>query len=392
MISKKTIILVLLIIFISTFWAGAVPVSAQAALPNGGESYSGEPLCMPGAYLQDPEDCVPFGPSQFLTEMAQQGIFYPLRPLPAAPPDPALNELSLRFAKINAEASEPMAVYASIQDASSSSNPTRYIPSGMLRFVSYTQTVDVDSKHFVQLRSGEWMRASPAGISVFQGLLFKSPPQTFFGWIVEASNPRSGPGYQYPLTSRNLYRNDVVQIYQVQEITGTEWYMIGLNEWVERRYIRQATVNNTPPEGVNTDRWIELNLYEQTMMVYENRQLVFATLMASGVEPYYTKPGLFQIYEKKPTETMTGAFAADKSDFYYLEDVPWTMYYDQARALHGAYWRTMFGYPQSHGCVNLSLGDAHWLYNWANEGDWVYVWDPSGQTPTDPALYNEGGA
>ena len=39
--------------------------------------------------------------------------------------------------------------------------------------------------------------------------------------------------------------------------------------------------------------------------------------------------------------------------------------------------------PQSHGCVNLSPGDAHWLYDWAEVGDYVYVFDPSGQTPTE---------
>ncbi len=89
---------------------------------------------------------------------------------------------------------------------------------------------------------------------------------------------------------------------------------------------------------------------------------------------------------------MRGAFEADRSDFYYLESVPWTMYYDQARALHGAYWRTRYGFPQSHGCVNLSPGDAHWLFNWAKEGDWVHVWDPSGKTPTDPKYYSDGGA
>jgi hypothetical protein len=37
------------------------------------------------------------------------------------------------------------------------------------------------------------------------------------------------------------------------------------------------------------------------------------------------------------------------------------------------------------------VGDAHWLFNWAREGDWVYVYDPSGQTPTDPALYPSWG-
>ena len=89
---------------------------------------------------------------------------------------------------------------------------------------------------------------------------------------------------------------------------------------------------------------------------------------------------------------MSGAFEGDRSDFYYLEDVPWTIYYDEARALHGAYWRAKMGYPQSHGCVNLTPGDAHLLFNWANVGDWVYFWDPSGETPVDPEAYTQGGA
>ena len=120
--------------------------------------------------------------------------------------------------------------------------------------------------------------------------------------------------------------------------------------------------------------------------------MIFATLISTGIDPYFTQPGVFQIYDMKEKDTMSGAFAADRSDYYYLEDVPYTMYYDQARAIHGAYWHSIFGYERSHGCVNLSVADAHWVYNWAQVGDWVYVWDSSGRTPTDPAYYTQGGA
>jgi lipoprotein-anchoring transpeptidase ErfK/SrfK len=50
------------------------------------------------------------------------------------------------------------------------------------------------------------------------------------------------------------------------------------------------------------------------------------------------------------------------------------------------------GFEQSHGCVNMSIGDAAWVFNWANEGDWVYVHDRTGNTPDDPAIYGDGGA
>jgi lipoprotein-anchoring transpeptidase ErfK/SrfK len=168
--------------------------------------------------------------------------------------------------------------------------------------------------------------------------------------------------------------------------------MVGPDEWVHQKVVARVIPNTTPPEGVPGDRWIEINLFEQTVAVYDNRELVFATLMASGLEPLWTQPGLFQIYQKHETTPMRGSFEADRSDAYYLEDVPWTMYFDQARALHGAYWRANLGFPQSHGCVNLSVGDSRWIFDWASVGDWVYVWDPSGETPEDPNHYTAGGA
>ena len=116
--------------------------------------------------------------------------------------------------------------------------------------------------------------------------------------------------------------------------------------------------------------------------------------LATGLDNLWTRPGVFQIYEKHESTAMSGDFSGGTGGYYYLADVPWTLYYDQARAIHGAYWRQkqFFGYQGSHGCVNLPIGDANWVYSWANVGDWVYVHDPSGHTPTDPSLYSEGGA
>ncbi len=128
------------------------------------------------------------------------------------------------------------------------------------------------------------------------------------------------------------------------------------------------------------------------MTVYEQGQLVFATLISTGLDGWWTQPGVFQIYEKLEADPMAGSFAADRSDFYYLEDVPWILYFDESRAIHGSYWHNGYGYPRSHGCVNMSPFDSHWIFNWAEEGTWVYVYDPSGRTPTDAELYGAGGA
>jgi hypothetical protein len=71
------------------------------------------------------------------------------------------------------------------------------------------------------------------------------------------------------------------------------------------------------------------------------------------------------------------------------------MYFNKDVGLHAAYWHDRFGYPSSHGCVNLSPLDARWLFDWTtpqlpfpdsshvyasrnNPGTWVYVYASSG--------------
>ena len=50
--------------------------------------------------------------------------------------------------------------------------------------------------------------------------------------------------------------------------------------------------------------------------------------------------------------------------------MPNDMYINGMVAIHGTYWHNMFGsgVRLSHGCINLSLKDAAWMYNWAPVG------------------------
>lgn len=355
------------------------------------ETFTGTSICSPGA--EEAYNCLVKGPAQIQQEWAEKGLSYPLSGLPAYTPDASYNTMPYSYAKINADPKREIRLFSSLDDAISAENQSGSIPAGAMRWVAFVNRVDVDSAHYVQIPdSFEWVRASPASVTTFQGLAFYRTPDHEFGWFADHTESHVAPSLESAQTGRQYYRNDVVEILGTGKGNEADWYQIGINEWVLSRYVKKVTINTTPPEGVTNNRWIEVNLYEQTLAVYENNQLIFATMIATGLDPFFTKPGLFQIQHKLDTERMTGAFEADLSDYYYLDKVPWTMYFDGARALHAAYWRTMFGFPQSHGCVNLSPGDAHYLYDWAKEGDWVYVWDPSGQTPTDPAKYGEGGA
>lgn len=347
--------------------------------PTGDEPESGAVVCEPAAYPATQDGCVPLGPSRYLSELVKMGISFPPRPLPAYKPDPALTQLPYRYFHLE---DDYVPIYSSPGEKGSGTNQ---FPPGFV-YVSYIDRVDMGGVYYL-LQNGAWIpgKGSRVGeVSAFQGLAFSSTPRTSFGWPFEQIPVKSIPGYHTLETGVWLNPYSVVQIYDTQNADNADWNMIGPNQWVEARKVAQVIVNTTPPEGVTTNRWIDVNLAEQSLAVYDNRELVFATVIASGMEPFWTQPGLFQIFQKKETETMRNN---DLTDYYYLDNVPWTMYYDGARALHGAYWRTRFGYPQSHGCVNLSVGDSRWLFEWAVEGDWVYVHDPSGLTPTDPSLY-----
>ncbi len=357
------------------------------------ESYYGDPLCLPGVYGYNQSDCLVMGPSELLTTMDEKGISVPFQPLPSYTPDASYTLAPVPYLVVGENA---FPVYASLEDAIAG-NVSRYLEAGF-KYLAVAERLDREDGIFYRLMNGLYINAGEANTECcvrsgrFQGLMFYQNPKNSFGWILDQTEVVKAPGYSAATTGRILYRENVVQIYDKVNMDGTDWYMIGINEWVERRKIREFVVNPNPPEGVDNNRWIEVNLYEQTLGIYENGKLVFAALIASGMDPFFTRPGLFQIYEKYDMTNMSGSFEADRSDYYYLEDVPWTLYYDEARALHGAYWRTLFGYPQSHGCVNLSIGDAKVVFDWANVGDWVYVWDPSGETPEDPSLYTAGGA
>lgn len=357
-----------------------------------------EPLCLPGPY-QIVEDCLPYGSWGYLNYLASMGLTLPLKPLPAAAPSPDLKTLPFYYARVNTPNAP---VFASLE-AAVAGQPVNHTMEPGLVYVTYVDVAEVGGKNYYMIDFGQWMRRGDItpnqAYSKFSGLEFQQTPSHPFGWVIEfvgsqvaPFQARQAPGVNAALADQFYSAYQVVQVYEIREADGLRWYMVGPDLWLESRQARIVIPESTPPEGVDNGRWIEVNLEQQTIAVYQDSQLVFGSLIATGLPGVWTRPGLFQVYEKHESTLMRGVFTADRSDYYFLEDVPWTMYFDDARALHGAYWRARFGFEQSHGCVNLSVADSHWLFNWAAVGDWVYVHDPSGRTPTDDSQYGEGGA
>ena len=119
---------------------------------------------------------------------------------------------------------------------------------------------------------------------------------------------------------------------------------------------------------------VVVSLGAQRLWAYEGDHVVLTTWVSTGTAetPEVATPvGQYRILVKLPMETMTGTVNGVP---YEVENVPYVMYFtNEGHALHGTYWHANFGTPMSHGCVNLPMDVAEWMYRWAPEGTAVTV-------------------
>jgi lipoprotein-anchoring transpeptidase ErfK/SrfK len=114
------------------------------------------------------------------------------------------------------------------------------------------------------------------------------------------------------------------------------------------------------------ERWIEINLAQRRLYAHVGSAVVFSSLVSIGKPSTPTVRGTFRVYSKLRSTRMRGPG-------YNLPNVPHTMYFYRGYAIHGAYWVKAFGTRVSHGCVNMNLKDAAWLFSWAPVGTRVVI-------------------
>jgi lipoprotein-anchoring transpeptidase ErfK/SrfK len=265
----------------------------------------------------------------------------------------------------------------------------RQLENGYL-WVSVQSQTEFNGEAWYEINANEFVRSDTIAVtapSSFQGVVVTAQPNAPFAFVLTWLQPLLEPGGAANAGAPALGRYNLVTIYEQRSYGGLLWYRIGEGQWIPQTAVGVINVD-LPPEGVAPgERWIEVDLFEQTLAAYEGERLVYATLVSSGLKQWATDPGLFRIWVKLVKAKMSGreGFA----DYYYIEDVPWIMYFNRDMALHGAYWHDRFGYPHSHGCVNLAPLDAQWLFNWtgpvvpegekamypteADPGTWVWV-------------------
>jgi lipoprotein-anchoring transpeptidase ErfK/SrfK len=201
------------------------------------------------------------------------------------------------------------------------------------------------------------------------------------GLLAEVSVPYTDAYEAADKTSKVAYRMYYETTHWIMSVTtsaeGQVWAQVRDDKFNELYYARaehfrimsEEELAPLSPDVPNVDKKIQVRLEEQLIIAYEYDQPVFASPVSTGgvyrVGTYTTPKGSFTTSYKRPSRHMAaGDITASGFD---LAGVPWVQYITESGiSLHGTFWHNDFGRPRSHGCINLSMPSAKWLYRWTS--------------------------
>jgi lipoprotein-anchoring transpeptidase ErfK/SrfK len=147
-------------------------------------------------------------------------------------------------------------------------------------------------------------------------------------------------------------------------------------------YVQASVVQTSQSRGDIAQKYIEIDIRQQTMYLWENGKN-FATHRVSTGLYYPTPPGTYHILNKA-----SNAY----SDIYHVWMPYWMAFYLDPKinaylGIHELpYWvtgdgtqirrpRDFIGSPHTGGCVSLDVGEAQLVYNWAEVGMTVVIYE-----------------
>jgi lipoprotein-anchoring transpeptidase ErfK/SrfK len=156
------------------------------------------------------------------------------------------------------------------------------------------------------------------------------------------------------------------------------YYLVIEDRWNETYYVdathmriieddELAPISPTAELG---QKEIVVDTARQMLFAYQDNHLVMACGISTGVfnngSNLSTPAGEYFINYKRPTRHMVHSdkIGINDSELY---GVPWVSYFTNSGiAFHGTYWHNDYTQPRSHGCVNMPIQDAKWLYLWSD--------------------------
>jgi hypothetical protein len=230
--------------------------------------------------------------------------------------------------------------------------PIQEIPPGKGGFWAEVTVPYVDLTHDGVLAS-PWLR---------DHIEYNFPPRLYYGQVVWMDQIRANNG----LTE---YRWN-------EGADGRGYGYGGYGEfyWADGagfRVLTDADVAPLSPDVDPAEKTIQVNLGWQVLSCFEGTREVYYCRISTGmvftdattgeVVDYSTPAGKLLTHWKIISKNMT---AGDEASGYSTPAVPWCTYIQGGAAIHGTFWHSAFGEPRSHGCVNVPIEDAKWIFRW----------------------------
>lgn len=190
---------------------------------------------------------------------------------------------------------------------------------------------------------------------------------------------------------------------KLEKVAGERYYGLEDGRFVRAQDVGVAVApRKWPKVAEKGEKWIEVDLSEQVLVLWNGKKAEFATLVSTGrpaigdpKSTYSTIRGEYRIYAKHISATMDSdegmgkkanadkglkpgdeGYVPERGDGVYgvtlrrghglftLRDVPHIQYFHKNYAIHGAYWHDVFGIARSHGCINLAPADSLRVFMW----------------------------
>jgi hypothetical protein len=156
-------------------------------------------------------------------------------------------------------------------------------------------------------------------------------------------------------------------------VDGTLFYATADDKrWIRHKdFVMALTRHKFPDFAQPGQKWIDISLANQTLIAWEGRRPVYATLVSTGMDRLgdpstgapATLQGQFRIRSKHVTR---GLDDTELKGEYSISEAPWVLEFADGFSITGSYLQSSFGEPTNFHNVTLAPVDAHWLWHWTD--------------------------
>ncbi|HYP88382.1 MAG TPA: L,D-transpeptidase [Polyangiaceae bacterium] len=169
----------------------------------------------------------------------------------------------------------------------------------------------------------------------------------------------------------------------------------GQELWVRHQDVTVVQRRAAFPDFVKDDeRWLDVSVTTATLVAYEGKRAVFATLLSvarelpeatDGTTPASGGPRPIPLGTTSVRQKALTFVGSTASGFDDADDVPWALELGSGQLIHGAYWHDRFGIEHGAGSFALSPSDAARLFRFVGpelpQGWHAVVAPPERATP-----------